>query len=230
MSIADLSTWKPSLVEHLRHHPYFNTLDTDRLAALTAQATCHAFAPGELIFLEGEPSAGLWIIGKGRVKIYRLNPEGSEHILHLLGPGNSFNDIAALDGGPNPAHAAALSEVAACVFPHDVLAATIRRDPDLAMAVIRVITRRTRSLVQQIEDLALYSVTTRLARFLLRQAENPALSGPGITRATIAAHLATQPETVSRALSALEKSGIIRLDRHRIRIVREDLLRMVALL
>ncbi len=228
--MTEPSAARSRLVDSLRRHRYFRLLSDVQLEALAALAACRTFAPGEVIFLDGAPSAGLWVIDDGRVKIYKLSADGGEHILHLLGPGDSFNDIAALDGGPNPANAAALSQVAACHLSHEVLSAAIRANPDLAMTVIAILTQRTRALVQQIEDLALYSVTTRLARFLLQQAENPSLRGPGITRAAIAAHLAVQPETISRALSSMEKSGIIRLDRHRIVIVREDLLRLMALL
>ena len=227
MTVLDSSI---SLVDFLRRHRYFKRLPTDRLEQLADRALCQTFSAGEIIFLEGSPSVGLWIIGEGRVKIFKLSSSGSEHILHLLGPGDSFNDIAALDGGPAPANAAALSDLTACVLPHEMLIEAIQHDPLLATTIIQVLARRSRTLVQQIEDLALYPVTTRLARFLLSQAENPALSGPGITRAAIAAHLATQPETISRALGSLEKAGIIRLDRHRIIIIREDLLRMTAML
>jgi DNA-binding transcriptional regulator YhcF (GntR family) len=68
-----------------------------------------------------------------------------------------------------------------------------------------------------------------LARFILLQLDNSALCGPGVTRASIAAHLATTPETVSRALHTLEDIGAIRFDRQDIVIVRPDLLHSVAM-
>jgi CRP/FNR family transcriptional regulator len=150
--------------------------------------------------------------------------------LHLLGAGNSFNDIAAFDGGANPAHAAALSETRVWLIPSESISAALAADPALARRVIRLLAARIRGLVHQIEDLALYGAVVRLARFLLKQAEDPALSAPGVTRAAIAAHLATTPETISRALRSLESGGAIRFDRHRIIIVREDLLRELAAL
>jgi CRP-like cAMP-binding protein len=76
----------------------------------------------------------------------------------------------------------------------------------------------------------MYSVTVRLARFLLLQSEDPSLSGPGVTRTTIAAHLATTPQTISVALRELESTGAIEFDRHRIVILDETLLRDIALL
>jgi len=218
-----------SLAERLADLPYFKSLSSDRLAVLAQQATCHHFEPQESIIWEGDPSSGLWIIEEGRVKIAKLSPDGREHILLLVGSGESFNDIPALDGGPNAANATALSDVTAWRLPAEVLRAELHANPDLALAVISILAGRMRKLVQQIEDLALYSVTARLARFLLNQMENDSLSGPGITRATIAAHLATTPETISRALRTLEDIGAIRFDRHEIVIVRLDLLQSVAM-
>ena len=100
----------------------------------------------------------------------------------------------------------------------------------MALAVIQGLAGRVRQLVLQIEDLALRSVTGRLARFLLEQVENPALAAPVVTRTLIASYLATTPETVSRSLRSLETIGAIRFDRHRIVIVKTDLLRELALL
>lgn len=218
-----------SLAVSLGHHPYFQNLAPQSLARLAAVAVPRAAGAGEVLFLEGDPSAGLWVLEQGQVKVYKLSAEGREHILHLIGPGESFNDIPALDGGPNAASAAALSEIAAWVIGSEVLREAIRRDPALAQAAIDALTARVRMLVQQIEDLALYPVQARLARFLLSRLEDPAAEHPGVTRAAIAAHLATTPETVSRMLRALEQAGAIRFDRHRIVIVNVPLLRALAL-
>lgn len=216
--------------DRLRALIYFETVDAATLDWLAAQLTQRVFAAGEMIFLEGDPAAGLWLVASGRIKIYKLNPEGGEHVLHILGEGNTFNDIAALDGGLNPAHAAALSDATAWLIPSEALTAAIERDSALALRVIRVLAARVRFLVGQIEDLALYSVMVRLARFLLKQADDPALSGPGVTRVAIAAHLATTPQTISNVLRALEDAGAIRFDRHRIVIEHEDILRSIAML
>lgn len=218
-----------SVSSRLAQHPYFREVSSGVVEALAAAALRRDFEPGEMIFIEGERSAGLWIVERGRVKIFKLSIEGREHILHLLGPGDSFNDVSAFDGGPTPANAGALSAVSAWLIPSQHLRAAVERNTQLALAVIGGMSQRLRAVVQQVEDLALYSVQTRLSRFLLSRAGDPALQGPGITRAAIAAHLATTPETVSRALRALEEAGAIRFDRHRIVIVDEELLHSLAM-
>ena len=210
---------------------YFEGITGDELAYITENSLLRSYAAGEMIFLEGEPAEGLWIVEQGRVKIYNLNPYGNEHILHLRGPGQTFNDIGALDGGNNPGNAAALSaEVLLWLVPSEVITIVLSQNPRVARNIIRLLARRVRSLVDQIEDLALYSVIVRLARFLLRQIDDASLSGPGVTRTAIAAHLNTTPQTISVALRELESAGAIAFDRHRITIVDEAKLRNIAML
>lgn len=219
-----------SPAQYLQTLIYFEGIAPETLAYLSGRMTHRSYDPGEMIFLEGDPCAGLCILESGRIKIYKVNAEGVEHVMHILGDRNTFNDIAAVDGGVNPANAAALSEAIVWHLPHDALHEAIQRDKRLSMNVIRSLAARVRSLVRQIEDLALYSVLVRLARFLLHQSEDESLSGPGVTRAAIAAHLATTPQTISTLLRELEGTGAIRFNRHEILIVDEALLRGIAML
>ena len=216
---------------YIESSSYFTGIAEDELTYVVAHSVLRRFDAGEVIFLEGDPAAGLWIVEEGSVKIFKLNPDGGEHILHLRGPGTSFNDIAALDGGANPANAAALSAHAdVWLVPQPVIQYVLTHNAQVAFNVIRLLAARVRSLVTQIEDLALYSVMVRLARFLLKQAADPSLSAPGVTRTAIAAHINTTPQTISNLLRALEEAGAIQFDRHRIVIVNERVLRSIALL
>jgi CRP/FNR family transcriptional regulator len=221
---------RDTLAGFLRSQPYFESLADEHLRWLAEQCQRYTYAANETIFLEGDAALGMWLIEAGRVKIFKINPEGEEHIMHLLSSANTFNDIPAFDGGNNPANAGTLTETTLWVLPSEALHHILTVDKTFALKVIKMLATRVRALVGQVEDLALYSVTIRLARFLLKQLDDPALSGPGITRANIAAHLATQPETISRALRSLEQAQAIRFDRHRIVVVDEKLLRTLAIM
>jgi CRP-like cAMP-binding protein len=221
---------RETLVDFLRSQMYFESLADEHLHWLADQCQRFTYAADQTVFLEHDPSRGMWVIEEGRVKIYKINPDGEEYIMHLLGSGNIFNEVATFDGGSNPANAGTLTEAAIWLLPTEALNHLLSVDNALALKVIKLLANRVRNLVGQLEDLALYSVTIRLARFLLKQLEDPALSGPGVTRANIAAHLATQPETISRALRSLEQAQAIRFDRHRIMIQDEKLLRTLAAL
>src|SRR5579864_374602 len=200
----------------LRQVPYFVYLSDEHLTALAQWAVRRSFASDEIIFTEGERSTGLWILEAGIVKVYKLATNGDEYVLRLVAAGDAINDVAVLDGGANLANASAVSDVSAWVIPTIMFRQILDTDCTMALAVIQGLAGRVRQLVFQLEDLALRSVTGRLARFLLEQVENPALTSPDITWMLIASYLATTPETVSRSLHSLAEMGAIQFDHHRI--------------
>jgi CRP-like cAMP-binding protein len=219
-----------SLRDYLLHHDYFHFLRPDERERLLGASHGRLYQTDETIFAEAEPASGIWWIESGTVKIYKLSPEGSEHILHLAGAGETFNDIAVFDHGANPAHTAALSPAKIWHLPAPIIQDLVRSNPDFSQAVIKMLAQRVRNFAQQIGDLTLYSVTPRLARFLLQQAESNALEQSAVTRKAIAGRLATTPETISRTLRTLQETGAIQFDRYRILIVNEALLRDIAML
>jgi CRP/FNR family transcriptional regulator len=193
----------------LRALPYFASLDEDTLASIVTLAARRAYSPDEVIFLEGEPCAGLFIVQTGHVKIYTASPEGREQILTLIGPRDSFNDVAVFDGGPNPASAQAMEAVELLVIERSSMLNLFDRYPKLAQAVVAILAARARMLISMIEDLSLRSVAGRLAKLLLNQALQGSEAVP-LTRQQMAARLGTIREMVSRALREMEDEGLVR--------------------
>lgn len=198
--------------------PYLEKLPAEVIRTLAGIAASQRYAEGEVIFLEGEPVAGLFLIEAGTVKITRHTKEGREHILLVLNRGDTFNDVAALDGGPNPATAMALSDVTVWRIDRPDLRHVASRYPALAWALIESIARRARYLVGLVQDLSMRNVRGRLAHLLLEQAqagERDEAPRP-LTQEEMASRLGTVREVVGRALRGLANDGIIRFDRHRI--------------
>jgi len=122
-----------------------------------------------------------------------------------LGPGDTFNDVAVLDGGPNPASAAAITDALLWVIMRDEMQRLAQVYPVLAWALIESIARRARHLVAMVEYLSLRSVKSRLARLLLNEAERAAKAGEldrsqMVTQSEMAARLGTVREIIGRAL------------------------------
>jgi CRP/FNR family transcriptional regulator len=198
-------------IELLRSLPYFRPLDESTLASIAAATVRRLYQPDEVIFLEGEPCAGLFAVHSGHVKIYKVSPEGREQILTIIGPRDSFNDVAVFDGGPNPANAQAMDATEVCIIERPTLVSLFDRYPKLAQAVVAVLAARCRMLVGMVEDLSLRSVTGRLAKLLLDQAAQGQDAVP-LTRQQMAARLGTIREMVSRALRELEDEGLVSRD------------------
>ena len=193
----------------LRSQPYFSPLDDEGLASVAALVLRRVYGPDEIIFLEGEPCAGLFIVHAGRVKIFRASTEGREQILLICGPQQSFNDVAVFDGGSNPASAQAIETTEVCLIERPAMLSLLHQHPRLAQSVIAVLAARARMLVGMVQDLSLRSVTGRLAKLLLEQAHQGGQAAL-LTRQQMAGRLGTIREMVSRALRELEDQGLIR--------------------
>lgn len=204
-----------------RSVPYLRLVSPVTLHALIQVAVERTYSAGQPIFWEGEPVSGLFVIADGTVKISRHSVEGREHILHLLHSGDTFNDVAAMDGGTNPATARAYTDVVVYMIPRERLKYIVDQHADLAWALIESMARRARHLVMMVENLSMRSVRGRLARLLLEQAQaNETDAVPRLlTQEEMASHLGTVREMVGRCLRALSAEGIIEFDRHQIVIL-----------
>jgi len=200
------------------------------LQKLVDSAVRRSVDAGTILFMEGEPVRGFYLVEAGHVKISRHSQDGREHILLVLGEGDSFNEVAALDGGPNPATATAHSDAVVYCILRDELRKIVHENPDLAWAMIESISRRARHLVGMVQDLSMRSVKGRLANLLLDQAEaNETDAVPRmLTQEEMASRLGTVREMVGRALRGLATDGIIEFDRHRIVILDVERLRKEA--
>ncbi len=210
--------------------PFLEGLPSHIVAALAAVASFHSYAQNTFVFHEGDPAAGLFLIEQGTVKICRFSSDGREHILHLSHRGDTFNDVAALDGGPNPATAMAFTDVSLWRIARPDLQRLAAEQPELAWALIESIARRARYLVGIVQDLAMRNVKGRLARLLLEQAEadDRGEAPDPLTQEEMASRLGTVREVVGRSLRSLVADGAISIERQRIAILNRALLEREA--
>jgi CRP/FNR family cyclic AMP-dependent transcriptional regulator len=205
-------------VQTLSQLPFFGGLGEDTLRRIAPHVHERTFSPGQVIVWEGEPCQAVYLIAQGLARTRRLSPEGREQVLAYLGPGGSFNLVSSLDGRPNLATVDAVSEVTlysiACRQFHRIL----RQHQEVAVAVSEHLAGEVRRLSDMVESLALHTVRTRLARFLLSTAED-SNSPRRWTQEEIAAHIGTVREMVGRSLRAFADEGWIRRQRGRIVIV-----------
>jgi CRP/FNR family transcriptional regulator, cyclic AMP receptor protein len=216
----------------LRQVPYFVSLDGENLGALAAAAQVRVYRRGETILWEGEPCLGLYVVLRGRVRVFKRSAAGREQVLLVIGPGRTFNDVPVFDGGANPGSAAALDASVIGLLPKDKVLQFVERNSAVAMAVISVLAARMRGLTLAVEDLALRSVTARVAAVLMDAAggratriETPAEKGLRLTQSQLATMTGTVREVVQRALKTLEQTGAIKLARGQITILNPVTLR-----
>ncbi len=211
-------------VEHFKHLP-----EAD-LRAIIASGRVRRFATDEVIFGEDDPCAGMFVLLRGRIHLYKVGPGGQQAILAVIEPVIMFNEVPVLDGGPNLATAVAATESLAWQIGCENFQALLNRYPQIGLGLLKVLARRNRILVSQYEDLSFRSVQARAAKLLLD------LSDSGqhpIDRRThpnqqMAARIATVPEAFSRALNYLKRHGFISSTRAEIALHDPDALAHLA--
>jgi CRP/FNR family transcriptional regulator len=202
--------------------PMFRGLPEAELDQLTKIATDETISKGAAIFLEGDEGDGFYVVLSGRVKIFKLSTEGKEQTLHLFGAGEPFGEVALFSGSRFPANAEAMEDSRILFFPTEAFAGLIRKNPSVALNMLALLSIRLRRFTALIEDLSLKEVPGRFAAYLLylsREKEGSGELSLDITKAQLASLLGTIPETLSRILGKMSRSGLIESDGRRIKIL-----------
>jgi len=215
------------VTELLESIPYFSGLTPQAREALSTAMFEKTVSRNEALLWEGEPGGPLYVVGKGRVKIFRTSAEGKEQVLRVMQPGDSFNEVPVFDGGNNPASAMAMEDGNIYGIRREDMQRILQGYPQLSVNIIRVLSRRLRELVSLVEDLSFRHVTGRLVKILLENAVETGRESPDrrLTQQQMAAMVGTAREMVGRSLKTLEAMGAIRVERQRIVIVNRDILK-----
>ena len=207
-----------ALIAKLQTLPILRGLERAGLEQLAQSAVRRTYTPGAVIFLEGDPAPVLYYVDAGWVKVVKMALDGREQILYFWGPGELFGGIFV--NRPAPATAIALEATTLWSLPRDAICQMVTANPALALPVIEFMAERLSELIELVADLSLHTVTTRLARLLLEQAEGDVVQRQRwATQTEMAARLGTVPDVLSRALRELVANDLIELARHQIRIL-----------
>lgn len=199
--------------------PIFSGLSEDELGFLVQHTVQRHFTPGELVFNEGDPCSGLYVVASGEVRIYKSSSAGREQVLGIEGPGSSIAELPVFDGGKYPASAAAVDRATLLFISKQDFQALCLAHPQVALKVLRVVGARLRRLVSIIEELSFTTVRHRLASFLLRLAIKEGEKTPAGVEVTLpannqelASQIGTVRELVSRNLSRLQAEGLLKIE------------------
>ncbi|MFC1494034.1 Crp/Fnr family transcriptional regulator [Thermodesulfobacteriota bacterium] len=209
-------------IEQISSIPFFEGLPPDQINDLAMIASENLYKKGENIFSEGEEANGFYVVGTGRIKVFKLSPEGREQILHIFGPDEVFGEVPVFAGKRFPASADTMEKSRILFFPRDSLISLIEKNPAIALNMLAVLSMRLRRFTSMIDDLSLKEVPGRLAKHFLYLSEQNQGTGEfelNITKGQLASLLGTIPETLSRILTKMSEQGFIELDGRKIKIL-----------
>ncbi len=194
----------------LKHSPLFGGLSDENLDALMEIARVNEHTRGELLFSEGVKAEGFFVVLDGKVKVYKLSPEGKERILHIIHPGGTFAEAAIFGDGLYPAYAEPLQSSKLVFLPKDGFLGLLRDNSQISINMIAGLSKFLRQFANQIEDLTFKDVPSRLARYLmeLSRGKKQVVDLP-ISKSQLASNLGTVSETLSRTLRKLSEDDLI---------------------
>jgi CRP/FNR family cyclic AMP-dependent transcriptional regulator len=198
----------------LKSISYFRSLPARELARLATRCQTRALQPGQLLFEEGAPCTGLFMIATGHIDVRQVSYRGREQIFHTEGPGATLGEGPLFDGGGYIASAVASEPTTVLFLRRADLLDLCRRHPIVALRMLESLARRVRRFAEIIADLAFRPVSERLARYIDEAGKaQPGTRGAEVqlelTQAQLAARLGTVRELIARAFADLEREGII---------------------
>jgi len=212
--------------EALAQIALFAALSESELQALAQRAVERHFEAGEMLFWEGEPCNGIYLLTQGSVKIFKTSAAGREMMLSMETAPGSVAELPLFDGGPYPASVRAVDPVQALFINKGEFQQVCRQFPDVALKLLAVVGRRLRHLVGVVESMTFGSVTQRLARILLDLSAGAGTDefDLAITHQELASRLGTVREVVSRNLARFRAAGLVSIQGRQLSIVdRESL-------
>ncbi|MFA9460395.1 Crp/Fnr family transcriptional regulator [Thiohalorhabdus sp. Cl-TMA] len=193
--------------------PLFAGLSSDKLEALERLSLSRTYERGAVIFRQGDPADGLYLIETGRVKLQLTQQDGEEVIVDLLGEGEYFGEMALIDAEPRSTGVVALQETAIRYLPKADFRHFLSRSNELAQSLLQGMTERLRNANRMIESLATLDVYGRVARTLMQyadQEEGRLVVSEPLTQQDIAHMVGASREMVNRVFQDLVRQGLIR--------------------
>lgn len=208
---------RSAVMEHLGRASLFAGLSRETLAAIADGMRAEAYTAGQTIFSRNEPGANLYLVTSGRVRISVASSEGRELTFRFVAAGEVMGEIAAIDQGVRTADAMAVTSVSAQVLSAGQLSRLMDAHPEMARSALQFVCARLRDTSTQLEEIALYPIERRVARFLvsalmIKGSDMAATNVPidlRMTQSELALLLGASRPKVNVALAALAQAGAI---------------------
>ena len=202
--------------EALLCSPLFAVMKPEELDQILDMATERRLRRGQVIFHRGDEGSFMMAVLHGRVRISTVSADGKEVTLNVINPGEILGEIAFLDGQRRSADAVAVEETTVLIVERKQFLPFLHRSEDLFLRVLSVLCSRLRRTSASLEDIALHDLPVRLARTLLRLAEDYGQTGKTgiriglkLSQRDLSNLVASSRESVNKQLRIWREDGLI---------------------
>jgi CRP-like cAMP-binding protein len=191
----------------IREAEFFRALSPERLTALGPRLVEKPIERGKVLYFVSEPAEYLWCVARGEVRLYKSSNDGHITTLEVLGPGEVFGALSAIDGDGYPVSAEGVSDGSSWCLPRADFLRLMDEDPGLTREILDIIILRLQSAHERVRSFAHDPAPSRLAQALLRANHD---GEAHVTRRDLAEAAGTTVETAIRVLRNFERNGIVR--------------------
>lgn len=219
------------IIDALKQSHLFTRLTDVQLDRVYRHSQVVQLEEGQLLFAQGEDVTNFYLVLSGKMKLYRVSPDGQEKIIEIVPQGGLFAEALMFMDQPHyPVSSAALSETTVIGVEANDFKDMLRDSVETCLLLLGNMSFRLRQLVHEIDTLTLHSGTCRVASYLLQHAPDDRESFELDTaKGVIAARLSVKPETFSRIIKNLRGEGVISIDGSKITIHNRDALKEYSL-
>lgn len=217
---------------HIHHHryesdsqascisvvPIFNHLEAAQMEEIMKVMKSISYKKGEVLYREGDTSNVLYVVSKGKIRIYRLSESGKEQLLRILNPGDFTGELALFRESIHEAYAEAMIDTDVCMISKNDLQEFLLKYPTISLKILAEFSNRLEISEKQTTRFVTEKVEARLALFLgecTDGGDSPVEIELPMSKKDLASYLGTTPETISRTLADFEDAGYIKQKRNR---------------
>lgn len=207
----------------------FGRVSEEGMQQLAAMSQVLQLSRGQIVFHQGDEPPGMYVVGSGTVRIYKIAPNGKEHVLHLAGPGLTFAEVAVMGNFPCPAMAEAIEPTEVVLLPAGPFMKALKSNHELPFQLLIGMAGWVHHMVDTLEDIVLRDATGRLCRYFVDTHINGIATLPKFKR-HLASKLNLTSETLSRVLRRLLDEQLIEqgTTKEQIRLLDPDMLQELA--
>lgn len=210
----------------------FSELHNDDVEKIVEISSEKIHKKNEVIFHENDPGSVLFILKSGAVKISVCDRNGREDILKIIYPGEFFGDMSLLDGKHRSATVSAMEKSVSLIVQREHFLLLVNKHPNLVMNMLATMSRRLRKTDEKIASLRFADSYGKVAKVILDLAEEHGTRTDGkiivdlnLNRQAFADHAGITRETATRILNEFQRSGYIMINKRKITVMNESVLR-----
>ena len=195
--------------------PIFSNLTQEEMLEIASITKAQTFEKGDMIYMAGDKGGKLYVVHSGRVKISRLNANGKEQVIRVIGSGEFTGELSLLSSMPMTDNGEALETSTMCIIEGEKLKELMKKYPSIAFKVMEELSERLEKAENLIEAINLNTVEQRLAEALINLSAGKKEVLLNMTKGDFASQIGMSQETLSRKLAAFQEEGLIELKGHR---------------